>query len=301
MATRGWLDVAEAGGMYGLRIMAAVCNRIGRGPARLVLRFVVLYFALFRSSARRASGAYLTRIGRPSGFWATYHHLLHFAECATDRLFFLQRNMRPFEIRETGTEYLVALQEQRRGAILLGAHLGSFEAMRAASDAAKLNIHIVGFFGNARRINALLESQSGNTRTRMVEATPGSFDFVFKIREIIERGEMVAILGDRIIAGDSIEADFLGEPAWFPTGAFALASLLKCPIFLTFGLYSQPNRYDLYCEPFADVIRLPRKTRREALGAYVQQYANRLEHYCRLSPLNWFNFYDFWEKPETRT
>ena len=71
-------------------------------------------------------------------------------------------------------------------------------------------------------------------------------------------------------------------------------------VFLTFGLYSQPNRYDLYCEPFADVIRLPRKTRRDALAAYAQQYADRVEHYCRLSPHSWFNFYDFWEKPETR-
>ena len=287
--------------MLGLRFMAAVCNLVGRGPARFVLRFVVLYFALFRPSARRSSSAYLARIGQPSGFWASYRHLLHFGECATDRLFFLQRNLRPFEISETGTEHLVALQKQRRGAILLGAHLGSFEAMRAASHVAELDIHVVGFFGNARRINALLESQSGNTRVRMVEAKPGSFEFVFKIRDIIERGEMVAILGDRVISGDAIEANFLGEPAMFPTGAFALASILRCPIFLTFGLYSQPNRYDLYCEPFADVIRLPRKTRREAMAAYVQQYADRLEYYCRLSPLSWFNFYDFWEKPETRT
>jgi predicted LPLAT superfamily acyltransferase len=24
------------------------------------------------------------------------------------------------------------------------------------------------------------------------------------------------------------------------------------------------------------------------------RYVERLEHYCRLAPYNWFNFYDFW-------
>jgi predicted LPLAT superfamily acyltransferase len=27
---------------------------------------------------------------------------------------------------------------------------------------------------------------------------------------------------------------------------------------------------------------------------WLQAYVARLEHYCRLSPYNWFNFYDFW-------
>ena len=29
-------------------------------------------------------------------------------------------------------------------------------------------------------------------------------------------------------------------------------------------------------------------------SAMAQRYADRLEHYTRLAPDNWFNFYDFW-------
>ncbi len=65
---------------------------------------------------------------------------------------------------------------------------------------------------------------------------------------------------------------------------------------MTFGLYRDPNRYDLYCELLAEQIVLPRKHREEALRGYVQQYAARLEHFARLAPDNWFNFYDFWER-----
>ena len=27
----------------------------------------------------------------------------------------------------------------------------------------------------------------------------------------------------------------------------------------------------------------------------IQNYGLRIEHYCRLTPYNWFNFYDFWK------
>jgi predicted LPLAT superfamily acyltransferase len=114
-------------------------------------------------------------------------------------------------------------------------------------------------------------------------------------KEAIERGELVAVLGDRVGVNDkTATATFLGAPARFPTGPYTLAALLKCPIYLTFGLYAGGNRYDLYCEPFAEHLELPRGRREAAAAVHVQRYADRLEHHCRLAPLNWFNFYDFW-------
>jgi len=67
------------------------------------------------------------------------------------------------------------------------------------------------------------------------------------------------------------------------------------PRLVAFGLHTPPNRYDLYCEPLADRIVLPRgAAREEALAAWASRYAARVEHHCRLAPYNWFNFYDFW-------
>ena len=34
--------------------------------------------------------------------------------------------------------------------------------------------------------------------------------------------------------------------------------------------------------------------RSAAIEQLLRRYAERLEHYCRLAPYNWFNFYDFW-------
>ncbi len=81
-------------------------------------------------------------------------------------------------------------------------------------------------------------------------------------------------------------------------GPYLLASVLHCPIYLTFGLYRGGNRYDMVCEPFAERVDLPRGAREEALAAYVQRYADRLAEHVQEAPDNWFNFFDFWSAPE---
>jgi predicted LPLAT superfamily acyltransferase len=70
--------------------------------------------------------------------------------------------------------------------------------------------------------------------------------------------------------------------------------MLKAPVLLFFGLYLGGNRYALHFELFADEIAIRRDHRDEDVQLWTQRYADRLEHYARLTPYNWFNFYDFW-------
>jgi len=66
------------------------------------------------------------------------------------------------------------------------------------------------------------------------------------------------------------------------------------PVVMFFCLYMGGNRYKEHFELFADEVTLNRGTREADLERWVRRYAERLEHYCRLAPYNWFNFYDFW-------
>jgi predicted LPLAT superfamily acyltransferase len=70
--------------------------------------------------------------------------------------------------------------------------------------------------------------------------------------------------------------------------------MLACPVYVVAGLFTAPNRYDLYCEPFAESVRLPRQTRAVVAAELAQKYAQMLETYARKAPYNWFNFFDFW-------
>ena len=88
------------------------------------------------------------------------------------------------------------------------------------------------------------------------------------------------MLGDRVGLDERVvEVDFFGAPALLPAGPYWLAATLRCPVFLTFGLYHEPNRYDLYCEPFAERIELARGDRENAarvVGAALRATAGAL-------------------------
>jgi predicted LPLAT superfamily acyltransferase len=295
-SSRGWLDVKEAGNMLGVGILLLAATACGRWPVRMLLRIIVLYYALFYSATRKTSGDYFRRLGLQHSLRHYYRHLLHFAECSADRLFFIRRQQRFFQIQSHGREHLKVLREKKRGAILLGAHLGSFEAMSALSAENGFTVNVVGYFRNAQMINNVLQKQGSGAHTRLIEVRLGDVGFAMELNDCIERGELVAILGDRVMDGASTVVDFIGGKAQFPVGVYALASVLRCPVYLTFGLYSAPNRYDLYCEPFAEEIHIPKRNFEAATRDYAQRYANRLEYYCRLAPYNWFNFYDFWRQ-----
>lgn len=298
MSTRpeGWLDAKERGVMAGVRFVAWLCRTFGRTPARAFASMLAGWYTVTDRRARRVSREWFTRLDGAPSLVRTYRQLRAFAQTAVDRFFLLQGRRELFVTESHGTEHLRALSEAHQGAILLGAHLGSFEAMRAVGKDRAYRIHIVGDFRNAKRVNAVLRELDPETETRVIEVDPDGVDFVLNIRDLIERGDFVAILADRVSPGTrTTEVQFMGATASVPVGPYVLASTLGCPVLLTFGLYTAPNRYDLYCEPF-ELARIDRRDRDRALQNAAQRYAQRVEHYARIAPDNWFNFFDFWKR-----
>ncbi len=295
----GWLTQRERGAVWAIQLAVLCATMLGRKPARALMYVVAAYYTAFDGTARRASRDWLTRFhGRPARLAQVYRHILCFAHVTLDRLFFARGAVDYFEIERTGNHHLDEMARNRRGAVLLGAHLGSFEAMRAASEEEDLPVSIIGHFENARMINAAFQKIDPELSSRLVHMGRDPVQLALTLRDRIADGALVAVMADRVGLNEKyLEVDFFGAPARFSTGPFILAAALKCPIFLVFGLYYPPNRYSLHCEPFLDRLVLPRHDREGALRQVVIRYAARIESYCRRAPDNWFNFFDFWGTP----
>lgn len=297
-STEGWQDVDETGTAAGLRSLVIAATMFGRPFARVIVAFVALYYALGSRRTRDSVSVFRRHMRLPAGLFDSYRHVLRFAQCALDALFFMRGRTDLFRVARNGHEYLENLRVSGTGAVLLGAHLGSFYAMRAASTNESLPLNPVVYTKNARKFNAVIEALDPASTTRLIEiGEGGQIDFMLKIRDRLDSGALVAILADRVQPeGRHAVVDFLGGKAKLPVGPYLLAASLKRPVYFTVGLYRGDNHYELHCVPFAERIVLPRGRREEAMAEYAQQYADMLADFCRKAPDNWFNFYDFFEE-----
>lgn len=294
----GWRDVDESGTAFGLHALIVAATMFGRPLVRIVVAFVAFYYTLASSRKRQSVAKFRRRLGLREGFWESYRHILRFAQCTLDALFFMRGRSDLFRVTHDGHHYLDELRRSKSGAILLGAHLGSFYSMRAASTEQSLTLNPVVYTKNARKFNAVIEALDPSSTTRLIEiGEGGQVSFMLKIRDRVDAGALVAILGDRVQPeGRSATVDFLGGKAKFPVGPYLLAASLNRPVYFTVGVYLGGNRYALHCIPFAEQIVLPRGRRDEAMAEYAQKYADLLAEFCQEYPENWFNFYDFFEE-----
>lgn len=295
--TPEWMRQQERSHLGALRFMVWLSLTLGRPFGRLVLRGIALYFVLFSPRARRNGRAYLARaLGRPPTWRDGYRHVMSFASTVHDRVYLLNDRFDLFDIQFVGDDTVHEALQRQPGALLLGAHLGSFEVLRAMAHAhAQVPVAMLMYEENARKINAILKAINPGAHQDVVAL--GHPDSMLKARDRLDAGCLVGLLADRSLANDSTaECLFLGAPARFPLGPWRMAAMLRRPVFFMAGLYLGGNRYKLHFELIADFSVIERSDREAAIERAMQAYADRLGGFCRQAPYNWFNFFDFWQR-----
>ncbi|MGH8772173.1 MAG: acyl-CoA synthetase, partial [Burkholderiales bacterium] len=205
-----------------------------------------------------------------------------------DRLYLLSNRLEPFKVEVRGDDALQRTLARGRGCVLLGSHLGSFEILRAfGAGQMNLSINAVMHLDNSGKLNRVFDRLNPEFAKRVI--APGKPETLLRVKECLERNEIVGILGDRAVSGErTIACRFLGDAARFPRGPLMTAAILNAPVVLFFGLNRGDAQYEIVFEPFCERIE------REEIDSWIEKYAARLERHARRAPYNWFNFYDFW-------
>lgn len=300
-----WYAQREAGAYWGMRFTFAVLNFVGRKGVAPLVYLVVTYFFVFGKKARDASLDYLAHLERYSpasglraNLWTSFHHFLSFASAILDKLQAWQGKIRMEDVDFHDHHLFSNLTDQGIGGVLIGSHLGNIEVCRALGTlSGKQRLTVLVHTKHAQNFNRLLE-RAGASAFELLQVTEIGVDTAMRLQEKVQKGEWVVIVGDRIPVGGSriSQAPFLGERAAFPQGPLILASLLECPVLLLFCT-KQGERYQVTIEQFADRVNLRRKHREADLQAYIERYAERLQWHCLKAPLQWFNFFPFWQQP----
>lgn len=286
-----WTAIPERSNLFALRLMMTVAMALGRSVARWLLVPIALYFVVFAHESRRQSRAYLERVlDRPVRWLDTYRHFHVFAATILDRIWLLREQWSMFDIRVEGAECV-----REGGQLLYGAHMGSFEAVRAVGrEHSGLRVTVAMFEANARKVQALFRAVAPKAQQDIVAL--GCLGAMLCLRGRLDEGGYVGILADRTPGPEPTQqVTILGAAAQLPIGPFRLACALKRPVVFMIGVYRGGNRYDVYFERLADFSDVEHADRADAIKQAIDAYAARLDFWCRAAPFNWFNFFSFWD------
>ena len=295
-----WKTRKERSNQFTVQLARRLTQVLPRRVGRWLLFPTALYFVITTPKAREASLQFLEVVlPEPPGLLQVFKHYLYFATVVMDRAYLLRGDLAGFRVESVGEDLVEAVRLSGRGGFLIGAHLGSFEALRALGRERieHPRIVMVMYEENARMINEALAMLNPDLQQDVIGL--GQADSMIRVKHALDAGALAGILADRLLDTESSPADqrivpFLGRPAAFPTGPFRMAALLKRPMVLMLGIYLGANRYRLVFENLYDFSQVT-GNRQAAIDEALHLYVARIEHYSRTYPYNWFNFFDIWE------
>ncbi|HJV90440.1 MAG TPA: hypothetical protein VJ623_09060 [Holophagaceae bacterium] len=297
-----WTKIQERGTAFGLRCALWTYKLLGAWALRFITEFIAAYFFLTGTAARRASRAYLRRLhargglDREPGLWRSYLHVRTFAMSYVDRfLAWMDAADLPVDFPEER-----AFRDRLAsgtGALFISAHVGNLDMLRGLGASKGLKgLNAVMYSEHVVRFQDLLKEINPAYNLDLIHIVDVGPETAMALEARIAKGEALFIVGDRSPAsanGRTMRVAFLGGEAEFPIGPLFLAHLLQCPVYLFFCV-REGKRYRIHLEPFAERFALPRGNRDAVLREGLVRYAAAVEARCLATPLQWFNFYDFW-------
>ncbi|MHB8254146.1 MAG: LpxL/LpxP family acyltransferase [Acidiferrobacter sp.] len=297
---RLWFDEKERGTPSLMRLMRMLALRLGRRRTTWLLPPITAYYFVQAMIGRRGLRHYYQTLGRPSGLAVLFRHYLRFAHTILDRIYLFSSHADAPKLEIRGWESIKAELARGQGCVLLGAHIGNFEAVRATGIGQPgLKMQVIIAESLSQKLNRALACLNPDVDATAIPL--GGFDALLRLRDTVAEGGLVRLMGDRVWRNEAAyRTQFLGRETYFPKAPLRLAAALRAPVFFFSALY----RTSADGSPFYDVVfeRLTMSApeglaRCQWMDDLGDRYVAVLQRHCLSAPDNWFNFYDFWAYP----
>ena len=299
---RAWFERREQVSAGLLRRARRLVLWTGRRSALILLWPVTVYFYAVSPDARLGIARFYARLSgaRPKPA-RLLRHFYVFAQTILDRAYLLAQHPDAPRCEVRGFEAVAEYLARGQGCVLLGAHIGSFEAARAAAlTRPELRMQVIMHTEISRKLNAALAPPDRPDAALTIGSPLG----LLGIKEWVDKGGLIGMMGDRALADEATYgAHFLGANAELPMRPLRLAAALQAPVFFFAALYKTAVDGQRYYEVVFEKLSLAAPSGHERsfwVQVLGERYTAALQKYCRIAPDNWFNFYDFWHTPTGR-
>lgn len=285
-------DGKSRGTLLGYKIFVFFIKNFGVRTAYFVLYFVALYYFLFLKKSNRSIFYYFkNRQGYPyfKAKIAVYKSYVIFGKTLIDKIAISAGLRNQFTYEFDGVHTLEKLLDDKKGGILISAHIGNFEIAEKffADIDLDLRINLVTTDMERNVIKEYLESITEKSSVKSI-LIKEDMSHIFEINNALSNNELICFTGDRYFEGNkTIETEFLGKNALFPIGPFLIASRLKVPVVFVYVMKEPNLHYHLY----AREAKVKQRDPQILLESYVENLESMLDKY----PLQWYNYFDFWK------
>ncbi|MDH6251325.1 putative LPLAT superfamily acyltransferase [Chryseobacterium sp. H1D6B] len=285
------------GTILGYRIFVFCIRNIGIKSSYFVLYFVASYYFLFLKKSNQYIFYYFRkRLG--FSFWKAKFSVFKsyniFGKILIDKTAIAAGLRNKFTYEFDGIENLKNLLDEKKGGVLISAHIGNFEIAEHffADIDFDCQINLVTTDQEVTVIKEYLDSVAVKKSNIKFIYVKDDMSHIFEINDALSNNELICFTGDRYFEGSKyLEAELLGKTAKFPAGPFLIASRLGVPVVYVYVMKEKNLHYHLYARVAEDVKK------RDAQGL-LNSYTKNLESMLEKYPLQWFNYFDFWDDIE---
>ncbi|MFH6992771.1 lipid A biosynthesis acyltransferase [Flavobacterium sp. FlaQc-48] len=286
-------DGKSKGTVLGYRIFVFLIKKAGVKAAYILLYFVASYYFLFLKKSNKAISYYFKERLKYSWFKSktmVFKSYYTFGQTIIDKISISAGMRNKFTYEFDGIEILKNLLAEKKGGVLISAHIGNFEiAEHFLGDIdIDFQINLVTTDLEHSAIKNYLESVTQKPTVKFIIIRE-DLSHIFEINAALSKNELVCFTGDRYFEGTkSLSENILGEQANFPAGPFLIASRLKVPVVFVYVMKEPNLHYHLY----AREAIVKHRDEKGLLKAYIENVESMLAKY----PLQWFNYFDFWNQ-----
>jgi predicted LPLAT superfamily acyltransferase len=286
-------DGKSKGTVLGYRIFVFLIQKAGVKSAYFLLYFVASYYFLFLKKSNRAIFYYFNKRLGHSYFKSkkmVFQSYFVFGQTIIDKVSISAGMREQFSYEFDGIETLKKLLAEKKGGVLISAHIGNFEIAEHFFGEIDVNfqINLVTTDLEHSDIKKYLESVTQKPTVKFI-IIKDDLSHIFEINAALGRNELICFTGDRYFEGTkSLSAELLGQEANFPAGPFLIASRLQVPVVFVYVMKEPNLHYHLY----AREAIVKHRDEKGLLNAYIENVESMLEKY----PLQWFNYFDFWNQ-----
>lgn len=297
-----WWKKQERGGAFFLRLSLFLAQILPEFALKLIVKIVVWFYYIFSKNERENIAAFRRNLSEFAGAQtlkgtSVFSHFEAFGVAICDKFRVWKGKIKDDELEIIDLERIKSeLIGAQKGQILLTAHLGNVEICKALAARVKgFRMMILTYDENSRKFNEVLREISKNDGSvRMMAVNKLDVAAMLELKNIVESGEHIGIMGDRTpLGGDkAARVKFLGKEASFNYGPYLIAGILGVKIS---SLWCQKidGKFRIELVPLASAVKLGRD-RAASARQYLQIYVRELENRCKQTPAQWFNFFDFW-------